>query len=165
MSVAETKGSRVISEMESPSEYAAEVAAARDRLVGFVGQCSDASWVSVSAAEGDPRPVGVIVDHVADAYEYLATWIRALLDGESVDATEEVVDELNARHGLAASNVTRSQAVAHLQRSGDMLVELTGSLSPEALDLDGGRVRRFAKIAALHADSHRREVESLTATA
>ncbi len=154
-----------VSDMESTSEYAAEVAAARDRLVGFVGQCSDASWVSVSAAEGDPRPVGVIVDHVADAYEYLAGWIRALLDGESVNVTGEVVDELNARHAFAASDVTRSQAVAHLQRSGDMIVELIGSLRREALDLDGGRVRRLAKIAALHADSHRQEVESVTATA
>jgi hypothetical protein len=119
----------------------------------------------VSAAEGDPRPVGVIVDHVADAYEYLATWIRGLLDGESVDATEEVVDELNARHWVAARNMTRRQAVEHLQRRGDMLVALIGSLRPESLDLDGRRVRRFAKVAALHADSHRREVESLTATA
>ena len=154
-----------MSEMESPSEYAAEVAAARDRLVDFVGQCSDASWESVSAVEGDPRPVGVIVDHVADAYEYLATWIRAILDGESVEVNGELVDELNARHALAASEITRSQAVAHLQRSGDMLVALVRSLNQEALDLDGGRVRRFAKIAAAHADSHQREVESPTAGA
>ena len=46
-----------------------------------------------------------------------------------------------------------------------MIVELIGSLRREALDLDGGRVRRLAKIAALHADSHRQEVESVTATA
>jgi hypothetical protein len=154
----------VTSEVESPAEYAGAVAAARDRLVGFIGQCSDASWSSISAAEGDPRPVGVIVDHVADAYEYLAAWIRALLDGESVDVTAEVVDELNARHALAASNVTRSQAVSHLQTSGDMFVALIGSLPPAALDLGGGRVRRFAEIAARHAESHRLEVESPTAT-
>jgi hypothetical protein len=164
MSVAQAKGTRVMPEMESPAEYAAAVATARDRLVGFVGQCSDASWKSISAAEGDPRPVGVIVDHVADAYEYLARWIQAILDGESVDVTEQVVDELNARHGLAASHVTRSQAAAHLKTSGDMIVALIRSLPPAALDLDRERVRRFARIAALHADSHRREVESPTAT-
>ena len=58
-----------------PAAYAAEIEAARDRLIAFAGGCSEEEW-RAAPLEGDPRPVAVVVDHVADSYEYLAGWIR-----------------------------------------------------------------------------------------
>ena len=40
-------------------------------MIGFVTGCSDEEW-GAAPLNGDPRPVAVVVDHVAHAYEYMA---------------------------------------------------------------------------------------------
>jgi hypothetical protein len=104
--------------------------------------------------------VGVIVDHVADAYEYLATWVAELARGESVEVSSDIVDDLNARHAQRLSAPTRAETVDHLQRSGDAFIDLVESLSLEQLSGGDGRIVRFAQIAARHADSHVAELDA-----
>src|SRR5258708_23236909 len=70
-----------------PAEYASDIDAARERLVAFVDGCTDEQWTA-APLEGDPRPVGMVVDHVAHSYEYLAGWISQLLAGEEVIVRE-----------------------------------------------------------------------------
>src|SRR5258708_6371826 len=65
-----------------PAEYASDIDAARERLVAFVDGCTDEQWTA-APLEGDPRPVGMVVDHVAHSYEYLAGWISQLLAGKT----------------------------------------------------------------------------------
>ena len=79
----------------APAAYAADIEAARDRLIAFAGSCSEGEW-RAAPLDGDPRPVAVVVDHVADSYEYLAGWIRQLVAGQPVEVTGEIVDDLNA---------------------------------------------------------------------
>ncbi len=69
-----------MTEPQSPEEYAAAIDAARQRLIGFIGGCTAGHW-QAAPLEGDPRPVGVVVDHVAHSYEYLAGWMRDVLAG------------------------------------------------------------------------------------
>jgi hypothetical protein len=137
-----------------------DVARARERLVEFVDRCTDEQWASSPLGDGDPRPVGVIVDHVADAYEYLAGWVGQLARGQSVEVSSDVVDDLNARHAKDISAPTRADAVDHLRRSGDAFMALVESLSPEQLARGDGRIVRFAQIAARHADNHVSELEA-----
>ena len=59
----------------SPAQYAADIEAARDRLTAFVESCT-AERRSAAPLPGDPRPAGVVADHVAHAYEYLDGWMR-----------------------------------------------------------------------------------------
>jgi hypothetical protein len=146
----------------SPAELAADIDAARERLAGFVGSCTDADWRS-APLDGDPRPVGLVVDHVADAYEYLAGWIRQLVAGQPVDVNNEVVDALNAEHARTAGPVTRAEAAGHLRRSGADIAALVAGLSAADLAAGAGRVRRFAQIAIRHADDHRSEIEAALA--
>ena len=146
----------------SPAELAADIDAARERLTGFVGSCSDADWRS-APLDGDPRPVGLVVDHVADAYEYLAGWIRQLVAGQPVDVNNEVVDALNAEHARTAGPVTRAEAAGHLRRSGADIAALVAGLSAADLAAGDGRVRRFAQIAIRHADDHWSEIEAALA--
>src|SRR6185295_16650712 len=110
----------------------------------------DTDWRS-APLDGDPRPVGVVVDHVAHAYEYLAGWMRQLVAGQPVDVNNEVVDELNAEHARTAGSVTRAGAAGHLRRSGADLAA------------GDGRVRRLAQVAIRHADDHRSEIEAALA--
>ena len=146
----------------SPAELAADIDAARERLAGFVGSCTDADWRS-APLDGDPRPVGLVVDHVADAYEYLAGWIRQLVAGQPVNVNNEVVDALNAEHARTAGSVTRAETAGHLRRSGADIAALVAGLSAADLAAGDGRVRRFAQIAIRHADDHRSEIEAALA--
>lgn len=147
----------------SPAELAAGIDAARERLTGFVDGCTDAQWRS-APLDGDPRPVGVVVDHVADAYEYLAGWIRQLVDGQPVEVNSEAVDALNAQHAQAAGSVSKTDAAGHLRRSGSAISGLVAGLSAADLAAGDGRVRRLAQIAIRHADDHRTEIEAALAT-
>jgi hypothetical protein len=142
-------------------ELATEVVAARARLIEFVGRCRVEQWTARPLAVGDPRAVGVIVDHVADAYEYLGSFVTRLARDERVDVSPEIVDELNAHHASALSSPSPEQVVAHLMRSGDAFVALVEPLDAHQLSKgDGGvTIARFAEIAARHADSHRTELE------
>jgi hypothetical protein len=139
-----------------------EVLAARQRLIEFVGRCPDAQWSARPLADDDPRTVGVIVDHVADAYEYLGSFVVRLLGGEPVAVSPEIVDDLNARHSSALRSPSRPATLDHLARSGDAFVALVSPLSAYELSTGDGRVTvaRFAEIAARHADAHRAELET-----
>ena len=141
------------------AEYAAAIAGARQRLIGFADGCSDQDW-SASPLDGDPRPVGVVVDHVAHAYEYIAGWLRQILDGQAVKVSSDIVDGLNAGHAGEAARLSRAEAIDHLNRSGDVLIALMAGLEAGQLDADEGRIRRFAQISIRHADDHRTEIEA-----
>lgn len=147
--------------MSDTVELAAEIVAARQRLIEFVRRCTPDTWTSCPLADADPRAVGVIVDHVADAYEYLRSWVSDLAQGRSVEVSPEIVDELNARHAEGVDASRPDATIAHLVRSGDALAALIESMDTEQLSTGDGRVTiaRFAEIASRHADSHRVELE------
>ena len=146
----------------SPAQYAADIADARDRLIAFAESCTARQW-GAAPLEGDPRPVGVVVDHVAHAYEYLAGWIHEILMGQEVTVDSDLVDALNAEHAAAAAAVTNAEAVARLRRSGAAISELVSGCTAADLKAGDGRVERLAQIAARHADGHRAEMEAALA--
>ena len=145
-----------------PAAYAADIEAARDRLIAFASGCSDGEW-RAAPLDGDPRPVGVFVDHVADSYEYLAGWIRQLVAGQPVEVTGDLVDDLNAEHASEAAGVSQADAVEHLRRRGTAISALIAGLSADDLAAGDGLVRRFAQIAVRHADNHRTDIETALA--
>jgi hypothetical protein len=143
----------------SPAQYATEIDEARERLVAFASGCSAEQW-RATPLDGDPRPVGVVVDHVAHAYEYLAGWMRQILDGQAVTVSSDVVDALNAEHAVRAAAVTKAEVIEHLRRSGTAISQLVAGCSPEDLQAGEGRVERLAQIAIRHADDHHAEIEA-----
>jgi hypothetical protein len=145
-----------------PAQYAADIDDARDRLIAFVESCTTEQW-NAAPLEGDPGPVGVVADHVAHAYEYLAGWMRGILLGETVTVTSDAVDALNAGHAATAMAVTRTEAVEHLRRSGAVISALVAGCTAEDLQAGGGPVERLAQIAIRHADDHRTEIETALA--
>ncbi len=148
-----------MTDVRTAAEYAAAIAGARQRLIGFIERCPDDDW-KASPLDGDPRPVGVVVDHVAHAYEYIAGWLRQILDGQAAVVTAEIVDGLNAGHAGEAAKLSRAEVIDHLNRSGDVLIALMAGLQAAQLDADEGRVRLFAQISIRHADDHRTEIEA-----
>ena len=155
-------GGFVAEQTRDPAAYAADIDAARDRMIAFVGSCTEQEW-RAAPLDGDPRPVAVVVDHVADAYDYLSGWMRQLVAGQQVEVDSNVVDDLNARHAQAAAAVTQASAADHLRRSGAAISGLVAGLSAADLTAGDARVRRLAQIAARHADDHRAEIEAALA--
>jgi hypothetical protein len=147
---------------QSPAEYAAAIDAARQRLLGFARACPERDW-QAAPLDGDPRPVGVVIDHVAHSYQYLANWMREILAGHQVPVNSDIVDGLNAEHAQSAAQVSPEAAIAHLNANGDAIVALVAGLSPPDLDTDDGRIRRMAQIAIWHADNHRTEIQEALA--
>ena len=145
-----------------PAAYAADIDAARDRMIGFVSGCGDEEW-RAAPLNGDPRPVAVVVDHVAHAYEYLAGWISQLVADQPVEVDSDVVDALNAQHARDARAVSRDEATEHLRRSGAAISVLVAGLDPAGLAAGDGRVRLLAQIAARHADEHRADIQAALA--
>ena len=131
-------------------------------MIAFVSGCSDQEW-RTAPLNGDPRPVAVVVDHVAHAYEYLAGWMRQIVAGQRVEVTSDAVDALNARHAQDAVAVSKAEATKHLRRDGAAISLLVAGLSAADLAADDGRVRRLAQIAARHADDHRADIETALA--
>ena len=146
----------------APAAYAADIEAARDRLIAFASGCSEEEW-RAAPLDGDPRPVAVVVDHVADSYEYLAGWIRQLVAGQPVEVTGEIVDDLNAEHAAEAAAISQADAAEHLRRSGAAISALVAGCTAEDLKAGDGRVERLAQIAIRHADDHRSEIEAALA--
>jgi hypothetical protein len=141
------------------AEYSAAITEARQRLIGFIEGCSADDWLA-SPLDGDPRPVGVVVDHVAHSYEYIENWLRQILAGQAIEVSSDIVDSLNAAHAAQAGQLSRAEVIGHLGRSGDVLIALVAGLDPAQLDADEGRVRRFAQISIRHTDDHRAEIEA-----
>src|SRR5215468_2715645 len=100
----------------SPAGHARAIDESRQRLISFVQHCGNGQW-HCAPVDGDPRPVGVIADHVAHAYEYLAGWIGDLVAGRPVQVDAEVVDDLNAGHAGDAAAVTPAGVEGHLRSS------------------------------------------------
>ena len=149
-----------MSDPPSPADAADAIAAARDRMVAFARERSAEEWAACPLEDaGDPRSVGVLVDHVGHAYEYLTAFIRATVDGDAPAIDGRMIDELNAEHAEARAAVDVEAATARLLVSGDGIVELVRSLTPAEMELVDGRVRRLAAIAVRHADGHRTDLE------
>lgn len=149
--------------MADPNDLANEISEARGRLLAFVAKCSAEQWVSEPMGSADPRSVSVIVDHVADAYEYLGSWMEAMVAGEAVEVNPDMVDELNAIHASRATSLERAEVIEHLGRSGDEMIGFVSRLTGDQLSMGDGHVELFAQIARRHADSHRSELEAALA--
>ena len=145
----------------TPADHVAAIAASRDRLLAFVAACPDDEWQARPLHNtGDSRTVGVIVDHVADSYQYIGAWISAIVADQDPVLGPELVDRLNAAHATDAATVTRAEAATHLRRNGDAVVALINGLAESDLDRDDGRVGRLCAILARHPDDHRTELEA-----
>lgn len=148
-----------MSEELAGSALADELREARQRLLETVQSCDAEQWRAAPIDDGDPRSVGVLIDHVADSYEYILRWMRQIVDGEIPEVSPAVVDGLNAQHARVARDRQPDEVSGRLQRLGDDAVNFLAARSDEDLLLQGGRVRRLAGILISHTQNHREDVE------
>src|SRR5215472_9017093 len=86
-------------------------------LVAFAEGLSETEWrMPVSAS--DPRPLGVVVHHVASVYPVEIDLARAVAGGKAVtDVTWENISDLNGKHAKEQAGVSKAATLELLRRN------------------------------------------------
>ena len=105
-----------------------------DNLATFVETLSASEWyLPVSAT--DRRSIGVIVHHVASMYPIEIDLARAIASGKAVtDVTWGVVAQINAKHAVEQSKITRAPALELLWHSSREAAAAVRKFSDDDLD-------------------------------
>jgi len=103
-------------------------------LAAFAAQLSEEDWrTPISASDG--RSVGVVVHHVASMYPVEIQVAQTVASGKPVtDVTWEVVNELNGKHAREQSEVTKSEALALLQKNSREAAAVVRAFTDDQLD-------------------------------
>jgi len=102
-------------------------------LAAFVEELSDAEWTMAVSAT-DRRTIGQIVNHVALVYPVELDLARAIAGGNAVDATWEVVAELNAGHAREYPRVTKAEALDRLRENSRAAAAAVRGFTDQQLD-------------------------------
>jgi hypothetical protein len=105
-------------------------------LVAVVEGCSDAQWRTI--CPGERQSVGVTARHVAQWYPTELEQISAIAGGRPFPPlSQEVVDEMNARHAAEHAGCTRDDVLALLRSNAAVVADTIGSFTDAELDRSG----------------------------
>jgi hypothetical protein len=103
-------------------------------LAAFAEGLSEAEW-NTPVSPTDPRPVGVIVHHVAFMYPIEIDVARAVAGGKAItDVTWEVVAGINGKHAQENAGATKAAALGLLRRNSSEAAAAVRALTDEELD-------------------------------
>lgn len=102
-------------------------------LETYAERLSDSDWQT--PVTGDGRTVGVVVHHVASTYPLEIELAQILASGQPiVDATTDVVDEMNAKHALEYAAVGKEETLDLLQRNSEAAAKAVRAFTDTDLD-------------------------------
>lgn len=131
---------RFTSEQEGIVSRRAELLAARieegaDTLAAFVETLTDAEWTTPVSSNGDRRPIGVIVHHVASMYPIEIDVARVIASGKPVtEVTWQAVANINAAHARENAAVTKAAALELLRKNSREAAVAVRAMTDEELD-------------------------------
>jgi len=102
-------------------------------LASFVEGLTDEEWKTV--APNDQRSVGVLVHHVASAYQVEVDLTRGLASGNPiVGVTWEMIDQMNAKHAQDQSSPDQKETIEMLRQYSKMAADAVRKITDEELD-------------------------------
>lgn len=131
---------RITREQEVVVSRRAELLAARieegaDTLGMFAETLSDAEWATPVTNNGDRRPIGVIVHHVASMYPIEIDVARVVASGKAVtEVTWQAVANINAAHAKENAAVTKGTALDLLRKNSRDAAAAVRAMTDEELD-------------------------------
>jgi len=96
---------------------------------------SDADWKRVTEAE--KWSVGVTAHHLAGVLEPISKMVKAVVAGQSLEFTNDMIDERNARHAKDYANCTKEETIARLKKGSAVAAEVIRGLSDDQLAKSG----------------------------
>ena len=131
---------RLTTEREIAASRRAELLAARieegaDTLAAFAETLSDAEWMTPVSSNGDRRPIGVVVHHVASMYPIEIDLARVVAGGKAVaEVTWQAVATINAAHARENARVTKLEALELLRKNSREAAAVVRAMTDEELD-------------------------------
>ena len=102
-------------------------------LAIFAEGLSDAEWNK--PVLGDGRTIGVVVHHVAHVYPLEIELAQVLASGNPiVEATKEVVNQMNAEHAVEFATVKRQETIALLRKNSKIAADSVRLFTDAELD-------------------------------
>jgi hypothetical protein len=84
---------------------------------------------------GEGWPVGVVVDHVADANLLMEAALRGHVAGTPIPFTLEMLHVHNAEHAMTCTDRSREETIAELEASVARMVDTVRSLTDDQLQV------------------------------
>ena len=104
-------------------------------LAAFASTLDEAEWLT-RMSDTDPRPIGVVVHHVASVYPVEIELAQLLASGQAITGvTVADIHAMNARHAREFAGVSRADAFELLQRNSAAAASAIRALSDAQLDL------------------------------
>ena len=102
-------------------------------LASFVEGFTDEGWKTI--IPNDQRSVGVLVHHVASAYQVEVDLTRGLASGNPiVGVTGEMIDQINAEHAQDQSSPDQKETIEMLRQNSKMAADAVRKFTDEELD-------------------------------
>ncbi len=92
---------------------------------------SDADWKKVTEAE--KWAVGVTAHHLAGSLEPIAKMVKAVAAGESLEFTNDMLNEMNAKHAQDYANCTKAETMELLRKGAEVAAAVVRGLSDDQL--------------------------------
>ena len=122
--------------MAAKSEALAKQLEAKVReAMATLEKLSDADWKKITEVE--KRLVGVTAHHVAGALEPISKMVEAVVAGQSLDFTNDMLDERNAKHAKDYANCTKAETIELLKKGTAIAVAVIRGLSDDQLAKSG----------------------------
>ena len=95
----------------------------------------DGEWKKVT--EGEKWPVGVTAHHLAGVLEPISKMVEAVVAGQSLDFTNEMLDKRNAKHAKDYANCTKAETIELLKKGVAVAAAVIRGLSDDQLAKSG----------------------------
>ena len=114
---------------------AARIEEGANTLAAFAEKLTDAEWATPVSNNGDRRPIGIIVHHVASMYPIEIDVARVVASGKAVtEVTWQVVANINAAHARENAAVTKAAALELLRKNSREAAAAVRAMTDEELD-------------------------------
>jgi len=115
------------------SALAARIIQGATALENFANGLSVSDWQT--PVLGDGRTIGVVIHHVASAYPLEIELAQLLASGQAiVEATMDVVDQMNAKHALEYAAVGKKETLELLRRNSEAAAEFVRAFTDSDLE-------------------------------
>lgn len=134
MNPTETRGAVTVAACARSAQLADRLEANARALINFAHSLTPAQWQQ-AAMDGDRRPVGVVVHHVASVYPIEIQLAQAAAKGQPMtDVTWDAIASMNAGHASENANVTKDAAIQLLVKNSADAADAIRALSEAELD-------------------------------
>ena len=122
--------------MGAKSEALAKQLEAKIRQVmATLENLSDTDWKRVTEAE--KWTVGVTAHHLAGVLEQISKMVEAVVAGESLDFTNDMIDKMNAKHAKDFADCTKAETIDLLKRGSAVADRVIRGMSDDHLAKSG----------------------------